>query len=72
MFGLSPAMTGGIIGLAFGAATFVAIRLMINRLEFSQREKQNTKQLEAMKTMALVDLFLFPVIGYVVGPMIFS
>ncbi|MEO1719147.1 MAG: hypothetical protein AAFR23_02840 [Pseudomonadota bacterium] len=71
MFGLSPAMTGGVIGLAFGVVTFIALRAMVAKLEGNATTPVESQQIRTMKRMALIDLFIFPVIGYVVGPMLF-
>ena len=63
MFGMSPALTGGIIGLAFGVFSFLVLSPRIcDWIEAREGEKQ-----PFLRATAWGDLVLYPAIGYAIG-----
>ncbi len=73
MFGLSPAMTGAVIGLALGLFNYVILRTVSGSLG----EKQGTVQREGgtgsvLRVAALADLVIFPIAGYAIGHFFFT
>lgn len=58
------ALTGGAAGLVFGIAQFAVLEAVASRLE---REKGKAPVARIMRNVATLDLFLLPVLGYVIG-----
>ena len=61
--GMSPALSGGIIGLAFGVFSFYVISLFIIRWI----EQQEQKPVPGIWASRWGDLVLYPAIGYAIG-----
>ncbi|MEO0798999.1 MAG: hypothetical protein AAFY53_07325 [Pseudomonadota bacterium] len=91
MFGLSPAMAGGVAGLLFGIVNFIALRYAADHVEGGKRSygrssygrpddgrPGNSRRGDGggvariLRVVALVDLGVFPVLGYALGPLIFA
>jgi hypothetical protein len=74
ILGLNPAMAGGLFGLLLGIISFVALRMVASQVEINEmRETGNTRgstTAAIIRFVALFDLFLFPAVGYFVGPII--
>lgn len=71
MFGLSPALTGGLAGLVLGVISVVimmAVASQIEREDGGGEEKVRGANL--LRAIAWFDLVLFTVVGYFAGPMI--
>jgi hypothetical protein len=66
----SPALTGALIGAILGIASYVGLRVLADRIE-NMRDAENPKtSARVLRIAALADLVLFPVVGFVVGPML--
>lgn len=81
MFGLSPAMAGGVAGLLFGIVNFIALRYAADHVEGGKRSYGRSSYgrpadgggvARILRVVALVDLGVFPVLGYALGPLIFA
>ncbi|MEL6226894.1 MAG: hypothetical protein AAFR01_07730 [Pseudomonadota bacterium] len=81
MFGLSPAMAGGVAGLLFGIVNFIALRYAADHVEGGKRSYGRPDDgrpgdgggvARILRVVALVDLGVFPVLGYALGPLIFA
>lgn len=63
MFGLSAALTGGIIGLVVGVISFEWISpRLIDWLEAQKGERD-----EVMRKLRWTDLVFYPAVGYLIG-----
>ncbi len=60
---MSPALTGGIIGLAFGVFSFYVISPAIIRWI----EQQEQRPMPVVRASRWGDLVLYPLIGYAIG-----
>ena len=69
MFGLGPAMTGGLAGLLFGIVSFVTLQTVGSAIE-RQNKLQSATTGKVLKMVGLVELFLFPALGYYLGPIV--
>ena len=68
MSSLSPAMIGALVGLAFAVMDNVLIRNIANNAARSGRGGNAS----ALKLAALSTLVVFPVVGYLVAPMVLN
>lgn len=69
---MSPNMIGALVGCIVGLAGFVFIRFAASRVESKGVGPEPSKTAGILRIVAFVDLVLFTVIGYFVGPMIVS
>jgi hypothetical protein len=67
---VSPATTGAWFGAALGFSSFAILRWAAARTEGERPDARKRKSAALIRAAALTDLLLFPVIGYVVGPMV--
>jgi hypothetical protein len=66
----SPALTGALIGAILGIASYIGLRVLADRVE-NMRDAENPKMsARVLRIAALADLVLFPVVGFVVGPIL--
>jgi hypothetical protein len=67
VFGMSPALTGGIIGLAFGVFSYYALSPpLIRWIERSAREN-GEEPVKGLWAARWFDLVIYPAIGYAIG-----
>ena len=67
---LSPAMIGALIGAIFGITGYIALRVLADRVE-NMRDAENPKtSARVLRIAALIDLVIFPVAGFIVGPIV--
>jgi hypothetical protein len=69
---LSPALTGAWIGAALGLLSFAVLRWAATRMEGHDADEHKKRSASLIRMTALADLMLFPVIGYVAGPMVLN
>jgi hypothetical protein len=69
---MSAAMTGALIGAVVGLVSFATLRWGAAKAEGNGADAQKRRVGAVIRATALADLLLFPVIGYVVGPMLFD
>ena len=67
---LSPALAGALIGAVIGIAGYIGLRALANRIETMPDAKDPQTSAKAIRIAALIDLVIFPVAGFVVGPML--
>jgi len=65
-------MIGAWVGAGLGLASFAALRWVAARLEEGKVHAQQARSAGIIRLAAFADLMLFPVIGYVLGPMALS
>ena|GEM_PF-5548487 len=65
-------MTPGSIGLLFGLAVamvnYVLMTMLANRLAADRTAKNGARTVLLIKRVAIADLFLFPLLGYILAP----
>jgi len=69
---MTPGIIGAITGFVVGFMGFLFIRLAATRVESKGVGPTPAKTAGMLRMVALVDLIVFTVIGYVIGPMIVS
>jgi len=69
---MSPALLGSLIGGSIGLIGFVALRSVAATVEGRGLGESNRRLAGMLRMAALVDLLLFAIIGYFVGPMVFG
>jgi len=69
---MSPNIIGAIIGFIVGFMGFLFIRVAASRVESKGVGPEPAKTAGILRMVAFIDLAVFTVIGYVVGPMIIS
>ena len=69
---MSPNLVGALVGFIVGLMGFLFIRLAASRVESKGVTAEPQKAAQMLRLVAVVDLILFTVIGYFVGPMIVS
>ena len=69
---MSPHVVGAIVGFVVGMMGFLFIRLAAARVESKGVGPTPVKTAGMLRTVAIVDLVVFTVLGYFVGPMIVS
>ncbi len=67
---LSPALTGALIGAVIGITGYIGLRVLANRIETMPDAKDPQTSAKAIRIAALIDLVIFPVAGFFVGPML--
>ena len=67
---MSPGMIGAVIGFVVGFMGFLFIRLAASRVEAKGVGPTPVNTARLLRMVALLDLILFTVIGYVIGPII--
>jgi hypothetical protein len=67
---MSPAMTGAWVGAALGLASFAGLRWIAARVEQGNPDPQQRQSAGLIRIAALADLMVFPIVGYVLGPMV--
>jgi uncharacterized Tic20 family protein len=63
-------MTGAWIGAGLGLVSFALLRHVAGKLETARPDPQQKRLAAVIRFAALVDLLLFPILGYVIGPMV--
>ncbi len=69
---MSPAMTGAIIGFVIGFMGFISLRIVANRIEEKAVTPEPKKTAAIVRIVALADWLLFTVLGFFLGPMMFT
>ena len=69
---MSPNMVGALVGLAVGLIGYMYLRLAASRVESNGVGPEPEKTAKVLRTIAFVDLVVFVIAGYFVGPMIVS
>ncbi len=64
---MSPALIGGLVGLAFAAVEYVFFGALIRRAAGRGKGGQGPRILDLVRKVQLV---LFPVVGYIAGAML--
>ena len=68
----SPAMLGALAGAVLGLIGFVSLRAVADRIETMQGTNEPKTAAQVLRIAALGDLILFPVVGFIVGPMLLN
>jgi hypothetical protein len=63
-------MSGAWFGAALGLVSFAALRWVAARVEQDKPDAQTKQSAGIVRMVAFADLMLFPIIGYVVGPLV--
>jgi len=63
-------MTGALAGAGLGLASFALIRHAAARMEWRRGGPDTSRAVALLRSLAFVDLMVFPLIGYVVGPLV--
>ncbi len=69
---MSPAMTGAAIGAVFGVGNFAILRWMADKAQGPVPTEDTRRRAGILRLASLVELVTFPVLGYVLGPMVLS
>ena len=69
---MSPALTGATIGAVFGVGNFAVLRWMAERAEGPMPTDDSRRRAGILRIASLVELVTFPVLGYVLGPLVLS
>ncbi|MEM7750267.1 MAG: hypothetical protein AAF346_18605 [Pseudomonadota bacterium] len=69
---MSPAMTGALIGFVIGFMGFVSLRIVANRIETKSVTPEPKKTAAVIRIVALADWLLFTVLGFFLGPIMFT
>ena len=67
---MTPQMTGALIGAAVGLVAFAFFRWFAARTEGMKPTPEQQRLASIFRLVGLVDLILFPVLGYVIVPMV--
>ena len=67
---MSTAITGAWIGAGLGLLSFAVLRHVAARLEAEGTAPDKKRSTAIIRFAALIDLMLFPILGYVIGPMV--
>ena len=67
---MSPQLVGAIVGFVVGLMGFVFIRVAASRVESKGVGPEPSKTAGILRTVAFIDLIVFTVVGYFIGPMI--
>lgn len=67
---MNPEMLGALAGGAFGLVNFGVLKWVADRMETEQRTANQTPRL--IRTVAWMDLIVFPLVGYFVGPLVLA
>jgi len=65
-------MTGAWLGAALGLLSFAVLRWAATRMEQGAPDEHKRRSASLIRMTALADLMLFPVIGYVAGPVVLN
>lgn len=74
---MNSAILGAVAGAAFGIFNFVLLKMLADRIEFGKLEGEPRKPEDLKKTAQIlrivgwIDIVLFTVVGYFVGPYVF-
>lgn len=69
---LSPAMIGALVGAVLGIIGYISLRSVADRIENLKGTNDPKTAAKVLRIAALGDLIIFPVVGYLVGPMVLS
>ena len=70
---MSAAQVGGIFGAVIGLAGFVALRFAADKIQSSARDDGgNSRVADLLRMLAIADMLLLPLIGYLVGHFVIS
>jgi hypothetical protein len=69
---MSTEMTGAWFGAALGVVSFAALRWAASRVEQGNADARKKQSAGLIRMVAFTDLLLFPIIGYVMGPMVLN
>ena len=64
---MTLAVKGAWIGLAFGFVCFLTMRWLAERVD-SSKDAGKQRAARAVRAAGWMDLFLFPALGYLLGP----
>lgn len=67
---MSPALIGAIVGAVFGLMGYASLRAIAARLDGFGATPEKRRTAGILRMVAITDLILFPIVGYVAGPMI--
>ncbi len=67
---MSPNMIGAIVGFIVGLSGYLFIRLAARRVEDKGVTAEPSKTAQMLRLVALLDLIIFTVAGWFIGPMI--
>ena len=70
---MSPEMIGGISGAVFGFINLVALLKVADYVELKQKNREEARMIaKVIRWLAYIDLVLFTLIGYWLGPLALS
>jgi len=69
---MRPELIGALVGGAFALVNFATLRWLADRMEATKASPQQARTARAIRGLAWADLIFFPVVGYVVGPMVLN
>lgn len=69
---MSPQMTGAVIGAVFGLGNFALLRWMAAKVQGPMPTADQRRRAGILRMAALVELLTFPVLGFLLGPIVLS
>jgi hypothetical protein len=67
---MSPAIVGALAGAALGLANLIVLSRVAESVELKAKSQQQKGGARIIRAVAWVDLAVFPIIGYFIGPLI--
>lgn len=67
---MSSAMIGGLVGGALGIVNFIILQNVAKSMALKSGSQGNSRPATLLRWAAWIDLIIFPLIGYFIGPMI--
>ena len=67
---MSAEMAGALVGAALGLASYSVIQRIAERIEAGRTGPDAARTAGLLRSLAAVDLMVFPIIGYFVGPLV--
>lgn len=69
---MSIAMIGAVIGALFGLVNFFLLQKIADNMAHDAKTAGSRSTAGLLKTLAWVDLVVFPVLGYFIAPLAFG
>jgi hypothetical protein len=69
---MTPSMMGALAGAAMGLVAAAIMRRLAHHIQHENKEPNARRIATILRGAALVDLLVFTVIGYFIGPLLFD